>query len=132
MAKKEYGKLQSLLPGAAYTAHLIPGSGMSLVICADLILRSNWGRHPLAAPEFSSVENGKAKKRYSNNLSLIVSDKNWKEKTNVSEGIPYKAFKDWMEFLVDYTDAIAFRGAEVKFTSESAALIQKYRLAELF
>ena len=66
----------------------------SSIICANIILRSNWGTHPVAQQD---------------NLALLLSHKFWKKSVFEFEGIKYKSFKNWREFAIEYSDVLAWQ-----------------------
>jgi flagellum-specific peptidoglycan hydrolase FlgJ len=77
-----------------------PRGVLTSITIADIILASSWGNHPISKTEYLN--------RYSNNLSLVEADDNWKGRVNVHEGKNYKAFKDWQEFSVSLSDDYCF------------------------
>lgn len=77
-----------------------PYGMLASLTIADILYRSDWGKHPLSKPEFGS--------RYSNNLSLIQAGAAWKGKVHEVEGVKYRAYKDWREYGIDLSDTICF------------------------
>jgi len=78
-----------------------PGGIKASLVMAEIIVESDCGNHPLSQPKYGN--------RYSNNLSLIRSDKYWTGKTQTYEdGNIYRAYPDWRAFAVDYTDYLCF------------------------
>lgn len=80
-----------------------PGGIDSTIILAEILIRSEWGDHPVSR-EFVQGE----KTKYSNNLSLLECGEHWRGKSNLYEGISYRAYKDWKVFAVDYSDHLTF------------------------
>jgi len=66
----------------------------SSIICAVIILKSNWGIHPVAQHD---------------NLALILSHKFWKKSVFDFDGKKYRAYKNWREFAIEYSDLLAFQ-----------------------
>lgn len=72
------------------------------VAIAEIILESNWGEHPVSQAKFQG--------KYSNNLTLLQPDINWHGKVRTFKRKRYKAFSDWHEYAVNYTDYLVFSG----------------------
>lgn len=70
------------------------------VTIAEIISVSNWGTHPIAQPNYE--------RKYSNNLILLEAGEQWKGKTHSHSGRKYRAYKNWSEFAVDYSDHKVF------------------------
>jgi len=71
------------------------------LVMADIITASDCGEHPISKAKYGS--------RYSNNLSLLKSDKYWSGKSHTySDGVVYRSYSDWRAFAVDYTDYLCF------------------------
>ena len=83
----------------------------SSIIIANIILKSEWGRHPISQEKFDG--------KYSNNLLLIKSNKFWTGRTHIYQNNQYKAYKDWEEFCVDYSDWVVFSGLYDKVLDSS-------------
>lgn len=71
-----------------------------MLILADILVESEWGKHPLAQSHYN--------KRYSNNLTLLKVDDLWQGKSQKYEGKEYKAYSDWLHFATDYSDLLTF------------------------
>lgn len=69
-----------------------------LLVLGDIIVESQWGRHPLAQPYHN--------KRYSNNLTLLEVDHMWEGKSQQFNDRDYKAYTDWVHFATDYSDLV--------------------------
>lgn len=66
------------------------------VICADAILKSEWGEHKIA-------------KKY-NNLNLLESDDFWYGKEREFENKFYRIYDCWFDYASDLSDHIVFSG----------------------
>lgn len=68
------------------------------VIAGDIILRSNWGTHP--------VSQKKLDKKLANNLSLLESNELWEADHDVVsfEGKNYRSYEDWGQYSQDASD----------------------------
>lgn len=75
------------------------GLKASLTI-AEIIIASEWGNHPVAQPVYE--------RKYSNNLMLLEAGEHWKGKTHKHKNTKYRAYKNWSEFAVDYSDHKVF------------------------
>jgi hypothetical protein len=74
------------------------------VLCADIILRSNWGTHP--------VSKLKCNRHSANNLSLVEATGRWLEgkKCLVFEDKPYRSYSSWEAYFDDISDLYGMSG----------------------
>ena len=98
-----------------------PGIHVCITL-SDLILTSDWGRHPLSKPIYVG--------RYSNNLGLIEQGKWWGGKTHILGEKRYRAYKDWNDFIIDLTDEYTFTRGYDKVLAEFTIEGQLYELAQ--
>lgn len=64
------------------------------LVMADIILRSDWGRHVVALKE--------------NNLSLLEKTDYWKGKSVDVAGKSYRTYGSWLDYSIDLTDEMTF------------------------
>ncbi len=83
-----------------------PAGVYASLLAAEMLLQSDYGRHPLAQDSYN--------RKYSNNLALIPAHKYWKGKGHEFEGVKYRAYKDWRDFAVDYSDFLSFSNEYVQ------------------
>ncbi len=75
------------------------------LIAAHAIDKSDWGRHPISACKYDET--------LCNNLCLVESHKYWTRMVVNYEGVVYKAYKNWRECAIDFSDILAwFSGYE--------------------
>lgn len=95
------------------------------LIMAEIIIQSNWGRHPISKHQFKAPkEDGSIGSKYSNNLALLQPCSGQKVKVNTYGGIEYVAFKDWKTFATGYSDHLTFSGKYDDILKESNLLNQ--------
>jgi len=80
----------------------------STLILAELLLKSEFGEHPLAQEVYPPKTTKGA-----NNLMLLENDTSWTGKLLKYEGKEYKSFANWEEFGVHFTDLLVFRKNEI-------------------
>ena len=81
----------------------VKSSGLpASIITGDILYSSDFGNHPVSQPKIGG--------RFSNNLSLLEADSIWIGKSNIYEGKKYRLYKDWVSFMTNYTDEMAFSG----------------------
>lgn len=80
------------------------------VIVSEILIRSNWGKHRVCQEEIVFETPKGISKRYSNNLALLEVGKTWKGKSNIIDGVDYRAYRDWQVFAADYSDYMVFSG----------------------
>lgn len=95
---------------AEFNNILSPAGVYPSVLVAEMLIRSDWGRHRVAHEEIVFETAKGVSKRYSNNLVLLEVGKHWKGKSNIIDGINYRAYRDWQVFAADYSDHLVFSG----------------------
>lgn len=97
----------------------------------EIIYQSSWGTHPLAQPDITidvAKKDGSTKKvkKYSNNLSLLPVGYYWAGKSNLYEGVEYRAYKDWLTYFTDLSDYFVFSGLFNNILEEPSPREQLY------
>lgn len=64
------------------------------LVMAHIIVRSNWGEHPVAVKE--------------SNLSLLEKSEYWRGKSFVYEHKEYRTYNSWLDYSIDLTDELTF------------------------
>lgn len=64
------------------------------IAMADIILKSDWGRHAAARKE--------------NNLGLLKKTEYWKGRSAEIGGVCYRSYSSWLDFSIDLTDELTF------------------------
>lgn len=75
-----------------------PRGMFASLIIAEIFVNSFAGQHPISKDEFN--------KKFSNNLSLIEVDKYWKGKSHNYGPKSFKAYREWSDFALDYSDIV--------------------------
>lgn len=70
------------------------------LVAADILVSSEWGTHAVSRPEYDG--------RPGNNLNLLESFKGYPGKSIVFDGVSYRSYKTWHEFVVDYSDHLVY------------------------
>lgn len=92
-------------------------SGLSpiLFIC-EVMVKSNLGSHPLVRDKYRN--------KPANNLTLLLAPDNWDGKVVSFNNRNYKAFDNWEEFCIHYSDRIVFSKQHDSLLVESNYLKQ--------
>jgi len=69
-----------------------------LVFIPEVLYKTNWGEHPLAAATYKNKD--------ANNLTLLTVNEFWEGPSIKYEGIEYKLFESYEEFCIHYTDLL--------------------------
>lgn len=76
-------------------------AGFSAILFAcTVILKTNWGEHPLSKEKIKGKE--------SNNLLLLPTTPWWEGRVTKYDGLDYKAFENWEEFCIHFSDLVVF------------------------
>jgi uncharacterized FlgJ-related protein len=80
-------------------SRIVSPNGMcASIIMADIVAKSAWGTHPVAAKD--------------NNLSLLLKSDNWRGKTvtytDAAGVCSYRSYLSWLDYSIDLTDEMTF------------------------
>jgi hypothetical protein len=82
---------------------LVGAYGLSSVLfTCEALISTDWGSHPLAQEKYKGKE--------ANNLTLMEATKYWDGRKIKFNGQEYKAFDNWEDFCIHYSDWIVFSG----------------------
>lgn len=93
------------------------------VVLADIIVKSNWGEHPLSQPTY--------KRKAANNLCLLEATPEWSNEQIKYEGTEFKLFENFESFSIHYSDLIIFSG-NFKPLLDTASLEKQTQLMGLY
>jgi hypothetical protein len=98
-----------------WTAHGIHTS----VIVGHIIVKSEWGKHPISQPRYQHPSEEKIWE-HANNLTLMEVDPAWRRPSILHKGVNYKGFKDRYEFAIEISSQMAWTDQYMDVLSESS------------